>query len=288
MYTKIKEIIYLLLVRIPMYLWGKYIRKNVVLVHWGRGLNNFGDCLSPDILKHYGLTPVFVPQKKSDIVLAGSILQWIPSDFSGYIVGTGGDDKQYNFPNATILAVRGKLTLKNIQNKKSNIKLGDPGLLMSYVYPNKIKKKYRLGIIQHFVDSDTEVIRLWKKHFGKDVLFIDVLQSPSKVINEIKQCAAIASSSLHGLIIADAFHIPNVRFVDRKTMPTYFYDYKFDDYYSSLSVSNSLIEVDGSETVDFLIDSTTQKPIEKITKLQESLNSIMLELSTKLKHNKLC
>ncbi len=71
----------------------------------GRGLNNFGDCLQPDILKHYGFTPVYVPQRKSDVVLAGSILQWIPSDYKGIIIGTGGDAKITTSPTLTSLVL---------------------------------------------------------------------------------------------------------------------------------------------------------------------------------------
>lgn len=44
---------------------------------------------------------------KADIVLAGSILQWINPNYTGLIVGTGGDDVQFTFPKAKVLAVRG-------------------------------------------------------------------------------------------------------------------------------------------------------------------------------------
>lgn len=35
---------------LPRIIWGK-LHGNLVRVHWGRHLNNFGDCLTPDILK---------------------------------------------------------------------------------------------------------------------------------------------------------------------------------------------------------------------------------------------
>lgn len=281
--STILEILYLLFNKFPLIVKGK-IEKNLIYVHWGRGLHNFGDCLQPDILRYYGLTPVYVSDiNRSDVVLAGSILQWISPKYSGYIIGTGGDSMKYFFPNAKILAVRGKLTLSNIQGDTSHIKMGDPGLLMSYVYPQACKVKYRLGIIPHFVDKDGDIIKKWKETFGPNVLFIDVLKSPRRVINEIKQCAAIVSSSLHGLIIADAFHIPNVRFVDRKTMPTSFYDYKFDDYYSSIDCESRVMEVDGSETVEKLQSFTTVKPITKIKFLQENLNEIMIDFAKNIR-----
>ena len=284
----IKEIIYYIVVRLPYIILGKFIRKNLIHAHWGRGLHNFGDCLSPDILKFYGLTPVYVPNMlRADIILAGSILQWLPYSYKGYIVGTGGDSQRYSFPNAKILAVRGKLTLTNLSLPNAScIKLGDPGLLMAYVYPQQIKAQYKLGIIPHFVDANENYVKSWKRKFGSEVLFIDVLQSPHKVIQQIKQCQHIISSSLHGLIIADAFHIPNMRIVNRKTMPTAFYDYKFDDYYSSLNCESAFIEVTGNENLTFLIESTTLKPIDMIENIKNNLHKIMLEVSDSFKHDK--
>ena len=155
-----KEIIYYIFHKCPSIILGK-INNNLVYTHWGRGLNNFGDCLSPDILKHYGKRAVYVSSNiKSNIILAGSILQWIPKDYSGIILGTGGDNYNYNFPNAKVLAVRGRLTLNNFVGiDKEQIVLGDPGLLMPFVYPKSKKeiKKYHVGIIPHFVDQNNKI-----------------------------------------------------------------------------------------------------------------------------------
>ena len=281
----IREFAYLLFKRLPTIVIGKFIRRNLIYVHWGRGLHNFGDCLSPDILKYYGLTPVYVPNmERADVILAGSILQWLSPKYAGYIIGTGGDKKDYNFKDAKILAVRGALTLENLKQKDDNIKLGDPGLLMPFVYPQKVSQKYKLGIIPHFVDKDEDFIQKWENNWKEEnVIFIDVLQSPQRVIKQIKQCQCIVSSSLHGLIIADAFHIQNARFVNRKTMPTSFYDYKFDDYYSSLGVKETCIEVKGDETLEYMINATTLKPISRINKLQADLNEIMVQFCNQFK-----
>ena len=280
-----KELLYYFFHRIPAIIKGRYIYHNLIKAHWGRGLNNFGDCLSPDILKHYGLTPVYVSnQKEADIILAGSILQWIETDYCGYIVGTGGDNVKYSFPNAKVLAVRGEKTLANFNYSNNTVLLGDPGFLMSYVFPEKVQQKYDLGIIPHFVDWNTVNLNNWRKSFKKEnVLFINPLGKPKDIITQIKKCRNIVSSSLHGLIIADTFHIPNIRFVDRQTMPTYFYDYKFDDYYSSLGIEEVCIEITGKETIEELIKQTTLKPIKKIESLKQGLDNIMRELILKFK-----
>lgn len=281
----IKELRYYLFYRLPAIIKGRFLH-NLVKVHWGKGLNNFGDCLSPLILKYYDLTPVYVSSdSKADIILAGSILQWLDSDYSGLIIGTGGDDYPYSLSKSTIYAVRGKLTHKNFRTHKdyNNIIYGDPGLLMSYIYPDDVAQKYDLGIIPHFVDWNSDMMNVWRNRFkdNPNVIFISPIGNPADIIEKIKSCRHIVSSSLHGLIVADSYHIPNIRFVDRETMPTYFYDYKFDDYYSSLEMFDvPYLEIKGDEKLIELINSTTLKNVEKIEQVKKQLDTIMIEVAS--------
>lgn len=280
---RLKEIFYYVFNRLPNIFVGKYISHNLVKVHWGRGLHNFGDCLQPDILRFYGLKPVYVTSyAKSQVILQGSILQLVPPTFNGYILGTGGDKFPYSFPNAKVLGVRGELTKSNF-DKNDNFVLGDPGLLMPKVFPKEEPEKYDLGIVLHFVDKNEIFAQRYREKFAnKNVVFIDVQKSPKSVIKTIKQCKCIASTSLHGLIIADAFHKPSIRLVNRETMPTYFFDYKFDDYYSSLGIPSEYISVDGSEQMDYLISRSTIKPIDKIETLIDGLDTMMWQLRNEI------
>jgi len=273
----ISELIYACFIKYPSWLKG-IINRNVVKVHWGRNKKNFGDCLSPYILKHYGFTPVYTQESDSQIVLAGSILQWLPKDYNGVIFGTGGDDQHYCFPKATILGLRGKRTLENlIFSNKNEIILGDPGLIVNYVFPKIEKKEFILGIVPHFVDDKHDIINKFKEKFGDEVLFIDVLRDAKYVIRDIKRCKHIASSSLHGLITADAFNIPNIRFVIRETMPSGFFDYKFDDYYSSINAKRIEMELNGKETIEDFICNTRNHMVE-IKKRQLALDNVFSNL----------
>lgn len=273
---KLKEYIYYITVKAPSIFLGR-LRGNLVRTHWGRGLNNFGDCLSPYILKHYGFTPVYSQVKDSDIIMAGTILQWIPKDFSGIIIGSGADDIRLEFPNAKILALRGKLTKENLSTDNQNLILGDPGLIMNYVFPKNVHKKYELGIVPHFVDKNCEIVKKWETKFGNKCKVINVLQSARIVIKEIKACRNIISSSLHGLIIADAFNIPNLRFVNRTTMPSDFYDYKFKDYYSSLESELITLEATGDESFENLL-AQMELHTEQVESIQAQLNQLYLSL----------
>jgi len=155
---------------------------------------------------------------------------------------------------------------------------------MNLVYPKTIGKEFEIGIVPHFVDKDHDIIKMWQKRFGSSCIVIDVLKSPKVVIDKIKRCKAILSSSLHGLIIADAFNIPNSRFVIRDTMPSYFYDYKFDDYYSALNILPFTIEVNGTESLDYLLFKM-RNTAEQVKILQKDLDYTFKQLKNYLIQN---
>lgn len=100
------------------------------------------------------------------------------------------------------------MTLSNLKQRKEDIRLGDPGILMPLIFNEDVNRIYRLGVIAHFVDMDSPKLTLWQQKFSNDTLFINVLKDPKDVITNIRKCDAIASSSLHGLIIADSYGIP--------------------------------------------------------------------------------
>lgn len=277
---KLKELFYLLMVRLPMSIIGK-IKGNLVYVHWGRIGKNFGDCLSPLILKHYGFTPVFCSSNDAaDVVVAGTLLQWLDDDYEGLIIGAGGDKKKYFFKNAKIVILRGKLTESNFQEQKPEA-LGDPGLLMPLIYkPNKTKT-WKVGIVPHFVDYDHRFIRNLQNQFADQCKIINVRNHPKYVIKDITSCEFIISSSLHGLIIADAYHIPNARIVIRETMPTYFFDYKFDDYYSIYDYNHKPIELSDNTTKEEVLSACKLIDPELIDRKINELDLIFSDLKNK-------
>lgn len=284
------ELFYFLIKRFPKLLWGKYIRKNIVKVHWGRGLNNFGDCLQPYILKHYGLTPYFVSNlNKSDIILQGSVLEDIDKSYDGIILGTGIHNAQkISFPNARIIGTRGLLSLSCLDNSKNtDAILGDPGIIMSKIFNERTPKKYKLGIIFHFSETHTNVAKHLRQTIsGKDVIFINVLNKPRTVINQIKSCQTIVSSSLHGLIIADSFSIPNRRIkIKEDSFKCQETDFKYLDYYSTIECTENPLYIDGSETADLLINSTTLKSQQNIQVSIAAIDHALIRIANYLKSN---
>ena len=155
--------------------------------------------------------------------------------------------------NISFIAVRGALS-KNIIEKSlgSSIDpvLCDGGILASELISEPINKRYRIGFIPHFkehrIASEIGLIQLLDQM--DDAIMIDLRNEPISVIKQIAGCEYIVSSSLHGCIVADSFHIPNIR-VRISDIPGS--GFKFDDYYSGFGIEcPALIIKDASDFPD--------------------------------------
>ena len=64
---------------------------------------------------------------------------------------------------------------------------------------------------------------------------IDVTHDPGEVIAAIAECEVVVSSSLHGLVVADSFDIPN-HWVTCD-IPLFGGTWKFDDYFAAFGLT---------------------------------------------------
>ena len=134
-----------------------------------------------------------------------------------------------------VKAVRGPLTRQKLldQGIECPEVYGDPALLLSRYYtPNIEKKIYKLGIILHYVDQNNHLLDCLKK--DQNILFIDIRHYTHWLdfIDQVCQCDMVASSSLHGLIISEAYGIPNI-WIKLKGSELND-DFKFHDFFLSL------------------------------------------------------
>lgn len=176
----------------------------MVTTYYWRVKPNFGDLLTPFLLKKFsGLDSEWVRPERAQLALLGSILEQFPEDWEGVIAGAGKlhENTKLSFPNARILAVRGPLTAKGLKNKPI---LADPGLLADELVRRPLKE-YDLGIVPHWTDNTLEFDPRFTIYNPR---IIRVSDDPLEVIREIGRCKKIVSSSLHGIILADAFQIP--------------------------------------------------------------------------------
>ncbi len=175
-----------------------------VSAFWWRGAPNFGDRLTPLLLSRFAhIDAVWAPPEKADVVCVGSILgTLVGPTFEGAILGSGKLFEDGVVPaNARILALRGPLTAKGV---RGDYAIGDPGLLADELV--KVETKlYDLGIIAHWKDR---TLALDPRFAERNPVIIDARADPIDVLQTIGTCRHLISSSLHGLIVADAFGIP--------------------------------------------------------------------------------
>lgn len=135
-------------------------------------------------------------------------------------------------------AVRGELTRQNLERmtgKRLDIPTGDAGILADMLLDEVPEKLYDLGVIPHICDlKDLAVEALAQKY--ENAVIINVKDDPIAVVRQIAQCRHVLSSSLHGLIVADSFHVPNMHIVFDERLKGD--GYKFDDYYSAYHVAH--------------------------------------------------
>lgn len=223
------------------------LQKNSAPAYWWARKPNFGDWLNPYILGLYGVTPIRSTVAAARTFSIGSILQAVPEDFTGDLLGPGliSGEHARRFPRARFRALRGELT-KRLTNAPENVVLGDPGLLAGRLLRQRERKRYAIGIVPHYTDqSSPGLIELLRRH-PREIHLIDVRWRCLSVVREIDRCETIVASSLHGLVVADALGIPNVWFlVPNDRMGG---DFKYHDYYSGLGCTRRPLEISGSES----------------------------------------
>ncbi len=242
--------------------------QNVIRVHWSKSCMNFGDELNPILIEALtGKTILNIYAKyyqKEHLLAIGSVLDRATSN--SIIWGSGFISEQSVLLEKPkkIYAVRGPETREKLIGFGIACPeiYGDPALLMPYVYQPKktIDKKYKVGIIPHIVDKDIA----WLKQFSSsdDIKIIDVQNpNPFKVIDSILECEKVISSSLHGIIVSDAYNIPSiwVKFSNNLQGGSF----KFIDYF--LSVKRQVKEpllVDPSVTLNKVMQKFTLNDID--------------------------
>lgn len=195
---------------------------------------NFGDLLTPLLLERFGgVTVEWQHAAAADVLCVGSILESVTPTYSGIVAGCGKlreeTDAVSKLKNSKVLGLRGPLSAKGV---RGNYVLGDPGLLADELVVTE--KKYNLGIVPHWSDK-----RTWSQFSQWNPRIIRPTDDPLYVLSEIGACKKIITSSLHGLIVADAFHIPR-RIEYSETMDREGGQFKFRDYLSSIGMSLQL------------------------------------------------
>ncbi|WP_264566686.1 polysaccharide pyruvyl transferase family protein [Flavobacterium sp. N3904] len=244
---------------------------NTIFMYWFRmegDRQNFGDVLGPYLVeKLTGAKVTYVPikcstlkgvaiyiyrilwgsnkikdlisllkkdRRKPTLISIGSIIGWYNSPNCN-IWGSGIMFKNDAITNANFYAVRGRCTQQRLKELGYQVPdvIGDPALLLPLVYNPIQEKKYKLGIIPHFVHFD----QTSKQINNPDVLIINLLDNIEKVVKDLKSCQFTISSSLHGIIVSHAYGIPSLWY-NLPGEKLHGDNIKFLDYFSSIEIDN--------------------------------------------------
>jgi hypothetical protein len=199
---------------------------------------NFGDIITPYLVaKLTGKRAIlFWPGSKMarlfrHSIMTGSIISH--SRPGTWVWGSGIISRNDAIAGGRFLAVRGPLTAAHLaaMGFVPPTVYGDPGLLLPLVYDRPVNRAYRYGIVAHYVDHAAISALLP----DDEVLLIDLLTDDIEtVIDKIRSCERVLSSSLHGLIVAHSYGIPAAwwKFSDKLGGD----DVKFHDYYASVGL----------------------------------------------------
>lgn len=225
--------------------------ETLVNTFWG--FRNFGDLLTPYFLTKIGKVPINNPlRSKTELLMVGSILDGLSKDYNGKIFGSGALNQKKIGPllKSEIIAVRGELTRKSLG--LSEVFLGDPGLLMSsYFKISNPVKLYDVSIIIHY-DDDCKIYFDSYCCLERSLKFnyINVFDTPESIALQVAASKLVISTSLHGLVFADAYRIPSVCVTQGNRSVE-----KYVDYFSAFGNNRYIVKLENDTTFDDLFRS---------------------------------
>jgi len=190
--------------RAPMWRGGV-----IVPAHWWDGHPNFGDDLTPWLLPNYGVLPIHRVASRAGLAGVGSILEFLPADWNGVVWGSGlMRGEPHPLKNARMLAVRGHLT-RELVGAPDDVALGDPGILVGRLRPRP-ERRWDVALVPHGHHRSHAPFLALAEAAGYRVRVVNVHQTAERVVREIGASRAVVTTSLHGLVTADAYGIPAV------------------------------------------------------------------------------
>ncbi|MCH2072358.1 polysaccharide pyruvyl transferase family protein [Acinetobacter pittii] len=221
------------------------IRKDPIFTYWWDDIPNFGDWIGPFLLGQISNRPIINVKGNlhpNTLFSVGSVIEHIGSDFpEAKIWGSGliqplhrKRARKLNKYLKEIYAVRGEKTEYELSTK-TDLKVpkiyGDPALLMPRFYSPQMASLVtrKVAVCPHFSHFDDF------KHLedSECLNIIDVRKPLLRVIDDIVNASICISTSLHGLIIAEAYGVPWVWLkISNKCLDGD--NFKFEDFFTTL------------------------------------------------------
>ena len=193
--------------------------------------SNWGDILTPLVIRRFTGELPERSRGAGKYLVVGSLLRDVRDGDTVWGAGMLSPTLLPDpFPkDVTFLAVRGPLSRQALLDRGQIVPevYGDPGLLAPYLIPtDEPEVRHDIGLIPHYMDKEP----LTYLEDTPGVHIIDIRAGLEKVVLEVRSCARIVSSTLHGVILGDAYGKPTawlrVDGAERLTGG----DFKFRDY----------------------------------------------------------
>jgi pyruvyltransferase len=198
-----------------------------VPLNWWVRAPNFGDALSPWLIRKMTNRKVVFNKGRTNTFLAiGSVISKATNNTVVWGSGAFGTETSSKLAKgAEYRAVRGPLTRNLLRMNKIDCPevYGDPALLVPKYHHPLIEKEHEVGVVLRWSESQ------WNElNFGPGIKKIFLgSDNVEETLDEILSCKRILSSSLHGVIIADAYNIPSAWIASEtpKGLAFKYYDY---------------------------------------------------------------
>lgn len=114
---------------------------------------------------------------------------------------------------------------------------GDPGILISDLFPRRMRLADKLGVIPHYEDREHPFVKTAQ---GAGALVIDPTLPLEEYLTRLQKCECVISSSLDGIILAHSYGIPAtwIKLSNRVVGD----GFKFHDYYESIGFASGDIQ----------------------------------------------
>jgi len=221
------------------------------------GSGNFGDEISRYIVSQVSGQEVVLAQPDEPKLFAvGSLLHMKELSSSDHIWGTGMMAyvlRCSHLPH--IHAVRGPLTRQFLMGCGQQVPevYGDPALLLPrYYQPELIPElKNKIVVVPHWSQWGEMNHLAEELEIFYGAVVINPTDDWQTVVNQIASAKAVVSTSLHGLIIADAYDIPNI-WLNSGDLVGHQSTLKFQDYLLSQNRAiTSISSVEEIESADY-------------------------------------
>lgn len=215
---------------LPVYYWqaGRY-----------PGIGNWGDELNRHLLE--ALTGRRVERvdakavyQREHFIAVGSIMNIATPKSVVWGAGMIGSTRLPTAAPRRICAVRGPLTRERLEAAgiACPAVYGDPALLLSRFYTPAKPRHGKIAVVPNYIDADLPVVAHLVKAEQALLIRPDAPGHWLDFVDAIAGASQVVASSLHGLIVAEAYGVPAVwaKFSDRIAGG----DFKYLDFYASI------------------------------------------------------